>query len=265
MIAAKVTSRPTAAAKTKATKGPSPPGATIIRITETTRTAAQASRNWSFDPLPLGEGQESGSGDRRVGHGTDAQSDGRGPVVVHPCSYTGEREQHHATDGGQNAGQAVHVVPGVGGPQHEGEKDQQDGSAEEPGAAHQAVVPQRAVAGDGGGDGIGDVVEDRRGQRFGEGPQRQELAVEDALGRQGARAVEHGAVATHEVVPDRCTLRGALPGQAEDLRVEVGDGDVFGQCHVDAAVRRDDRDSAETGSAAGRSSGTRVTGSGGRR
>ncbi|CAM5307706.1 hypothetical protein SGRI78S_01003 [Streptomyces griseus subsp. griseus] len=50
-IATKVTRRPTALAKTNATNGPSPPGATIIRMTATTRTAAQASRNCSR-PMP---------------------------------------------------------------------------------------------------------------------------------------------------------------------------------------------------------------------
>ena len=75
------------------------------------------------------------------------------------------------------------------------------------------------------------------GQRLGEGAQGQQLAVEDALGGEGAGAVEDGAVAAYQVVADRGALGGALPGEPQDLRIEVGDRDVLGQCHVDPAVR----------------------------
>lgn len=50
-IATKVTSTPMAEAKTKATNVPSPSGAAIMRITDATSTAAQASRNCSL-PTP---------------------------------------------------------------------------------------------------------------------------------------------------------------------------------------------------------------------
>ncbi|CAM5680612.1 hypothetical protein SBADM41S_06072 [Streptomyces badius] len=76
-------------------------------------------------------------------------------------------------------------------------------------------------------------------------------------------AVQDGAVAADQVIADRCAGGGALSGQPEDLRIQVGDGDVLGQGHIDPSVGRDDRDPAESGAAAGRGPVTRPTGSGG--
>lgn len=133
----------------------------------------------------------------------------------------------------------------VPGPGHEGEQDGQDASPDEACGAGQVAAPQGVLAGHGRGDGLGDVVDDGGWQRLGEGAQREEFAVEDVLRGERAGAVEDGAVPAYEVVADRRSLGGALPGEPQDLRVDVDDGDVVGQGHVDPAVRRDDRDPAE--------------------
>lgn len=215
--------------------------------------------------VPGGERQQPGAAHGGVRHRADAEGDGRAAVLVHAGADAGEGEEEERGDAGEDAGQAVRVVARIGLPQDEREQDEQHRAAEEAGAAHQAVGPEPAVAGDGGGDGVRDVVEDRRGQRLGEGPQGEQFPVEDALRGQRAGGVEHRPVAAHQVVPDRAALDRALAGEPEDLRVQVGDRDVLGQRHVDAPVRRDDGDAAEAGSAAGRRRGTRVTGRGGRR
>ena len=118
-------------------------------------------------------------------------------------------------------------------------------AADQARAAQQVVAPQVAVAGDGGGDGVGDVVEDGGRQRLGEGAQAEQLAVEDLLGGEGAGAVEDGAVAAYEVVAGGRSGGLGLAGEPQDLRVDVGDGDVLGQGDVDPAVGRHDGDPAE--------------------
>ncbi len=88
----------------------------------------------------------------------------------------------------------------VGVPEDEAHEDEEQHAAEESGAAQQVVAPQVPVAGDGGGDGVGDVVVDGRRQGLGEGAQGEHLAVEDLLGGQGAGAVQDGSVAADQVV-----------------------------------------------------------------
>ena len=185
--------------------------------------------------------------------GAEAEGDGGGAVVVHPGPYGGEGDQQHSGDAGDDAGQAVHVVAGRGRrtTARSAISDEQHAAADESGAAQQLVAPQRAVAGDGGGDGVGDVVEDGGRQRLGERAQAEHLAVEDALGGERAGAVQDGAVAAHQVVADRGALGRALAGEPQDLRVDVGDRDVLGQGHVDPAVGRDDGDPAEAGAVTG--------------
>lgn len=261
------TIRPTADANTKATNGASPPGEHRVRTTAATSTAAQARRNWSLPiPWPSVSGSRPEVGHPDVGQGAEAQRDGRGPVVVDPGADAGQDDQQDADDRGEDAGQAVHVVARVGGPGDEGEQGGQDTAADETGGAGQLAAPQRVFAGHRGRDRLGHVVEHGGREGLGEGAQGEEFAVENALGGERAGAVEDGAVPAHQVIADRGALGGALPGEPEDLRIDVGDRDVVGQCHVDATVGRDDRDPAETEprSGADRGSGTGPARRGGR-
>lgn len=113
-----------------------------------------------------------------------------------------------------------------------------------------------AVAADGRGDGVGDVVRNGGRQGVGEGAQQQEFAVENLLGGKGPGAVEDRAVTAYEVVSGGGAGRLGPAREAEDLGVDVGDGDVLGQRDVDPAVGRHDSDTAE----AGRRSRTHVSG-----
>lgn len=203
------------------------------------------------DPLVVGEGQQTGARHRHVRQGAESQGDGRAAVVVDPGAHAGEDDEEEAGHRGEDALEAVHVVVRLGRPRDEGQEGGQDAAADESGAAGQVAVPQGAVAGDGRGDRFGDVVEDGRRQRLGERAQGEQLAVEDALRGEGPGAVEDGAVAAYEVVADRRALGGALLGEPQDLRVEVGDRDVVGQCDIDPAVGRDDGDAAEAEARAG--------------
>ncbi|GAA3295233.1 hypothetical protein GCM10020295_21870 [Streptomyces cinereospinus] len=145
----------------------------------------------------------------------------------------------------------MHVVARVARPGHEGEQHRQHAAADEARGPGQLAAPQGVLAGHGRGDRVGHVVVDGGRQRCGERAQREEFAVQDVLGGEGARAVEDPAVPAYEVVADRRARGGALPGEPEDLRVEVDDRDVVGQGHVDPAVGRDDRDPAEAEPAPG--------------
>ncbi|GAA3216481.1 hypothetical protein GCM10020256_18790 [Streptomyces thermocoprophilus] len=219
------------------------------------------------DALVVGEGQQPGAGDGDIGQGAEAEGDGGAAVVVDTCAYAGDDDEEQAGDAGEDALEAVHVVADLGAPRHEREQRGQDAAGDESGGAGQVAVPQGAVAGDGGGDGLGHVVEDGGRQRLGERAQGEQLAVEDALRGEGAGAVEDGAVTAYEVVADGGALGGALLGEPQDLRVEVGDGYVVGECHVDTAVGCHDGDAAEAEPRArsGRGSGARLPGRAGRR
>lgn len=217
----------------------------------------------SADALSAAQREQSAAGDTDVGQRAEAQGDGGAAVVVDAGADRGEHDQQDAGDGGEDAGQAVHVVQRIGGPGDEREQRGQYAPADEARGPGQVAAPQPVLLGDGGGDRLGDVVEDRRRQGLRERAQGEEFAVEDALGGEGAGAVQHGAVGADEVVADRGARRGALLGQPEDLRIEVGDRDVVGQCHVDAAVRRDDGDPAEAESGAGAGRGSRPGSAGG--
>lgn len=176
----------------------------------------------------------------------EAEGDGGAPVAVDAGPHPGGGGEQDADGSGDDAGQAVHVVPdGVGVPEDEAEQDEQDGGAYQARAAQHVVAPAVPVADDGGGDGVGDVVEDGGGQGLGEGAQAEHLAVEDLLGGEAAGAVEDGAGAADQVEAGRGADGLGLAGEAQQLGVDVGDGYVLGEGDVDPAVGCHDGDPAE--------------------
>ena len=209
MIATKVARVPMAARKVAATKGASPLGVSATRATEATRTVDAAEQELQPAGALAGVGaDDAGARDQQQRQGAEAEGDGGGPVLVHPGAYAREGGEQQSGRAGDDAGQAVHVVPDrVGEPEHEAHQDEQQDAADQAGAAQQVVAPQVAVAGDGGGDGVGDVVEDGGRQRLGERAQAEHFAVEHLLGGERAGAVEDGAVAAHQVVAGRGARR----------------------------------------------------------
>ncbi len=213
-------------------------------------------------PLTCVRADDAGAREEDEGQGAQAERDGREAVRVDPGADPREGGEQHSGGSRDDAGQAVHVVADrVGGPEDEAEQDEQQRGPRRARAAQQVVAPQVAVAGDGRGDGVRDVVEHGGRQRVGERSQAEDLAVEHLLGREGAGAVEDGAVTSYQVVPGGGGDRLGPAGEAEDLRADVGDGEVVGQCDVDPAVGCHDCDTAE----AGRRGRTHVSGPPGRR
>lgn len=179
--------------------------------------------------------------------GAEAEGDGGAAVAVDPGAHSGGGGQEHARGAGDDAGQSVHVVADrVGVPEDEAEQDEQQGGAGQARAAQHVVAPAVAVADDGRGDGVGDVVEDGGRQRLCERAKAEHLAVEDLLGSEGAGAVEDRSVAADQVEAGGGADGLGLPGEAQEFGVDVGDGDVLGEGDVDAAVGSHDGDPAET-------------------
>lgn len=194
------------------------------------------------------EAHHARAADHQVRQRGEAEGDGRVVVVVHPRAYGGERDEDDAGDTGDDAGQAVHVVPQrLREPQrqrHHGQQQRAGGEADDP---HHAVVPTAPVRLDGGGHGVDDVVEDGGRQRVRERPQEQQFAIAYLLFGERTAVVEDGTVPAHEVVPGGRGLLGRLPRQPQDLRVYVRERHVLGKCHIDPAVRCRHRDPAESG------------------
>lgn len=247
VMARKVARVPVAARKVAATKGASPLGVSATRATEAISTQTQPSRNWRRPgPWPAAGATMPEPHDQQVREGAEAERHGGGPVPVDPGAHSGHGGEQDSDGRGDDAGQAVHVVAdGVGVPEDEAEQDEQDGGAGQARAAQHVVAPAVAVAHDGGGDRVGDVVEDGGRQGLGEGAQAEHLAVEDLLGGEGAGAVEDGAGAADQVEAGGCAHGLGLAGEAQQFRVDVGDGDVLGEGDVDPAVGSHDGDPAE--------------------
>lgn len=126
--------------------------------------------------------KDAGARDERVRQRRDTECDGGTAVLVDPGPYAGESRQGERGHAGEDALQAVHVVPDrVREPEDEAEHDQQQRSGDQTGEAHQVVVPAAQVLLDRGGDRVHHVVVHGRRQRVGEGPQQQHLTVPDPV------------------------------------------------------------------------------------
>ncbi len=197
--------------------------------------------------LADGRGDDPGAGDHQVREGAEAERDGGEAVAVDAGAHSGDGGEQDADGARDDPGQAVHVVQQrIGVPEDEAQHDEQHGGAGQARAAQHVVAPAVPVADDGGGDGVGHVVEHGGRQGLGEGAQAQHLAVEDLLAGEGPGAVEDGAGAAYEVEAGRGAHRLGLAGEAQQLGVDVGDGDVLGEGDVDATVGGHDGDPAET-------------------
>lgn len=179
-------------------------------------------------------------------YGGEAEGHGGAAVAVDPGADARGGGEERADGAGDDAGESVHVVQdGVGVPEDEAEEGEEDGGAGQARAAQHVVAPAVAAPHHGGGDGVGDVVEDGGRQGLGEGAQAQHFAVQDLLGREGAGAVEDGARAQDQVEAGGCADGLGLAGEAQQLGVDVGDGDALGEGDVHAAVGSHDGDPAE--------------------
>ena len=109
----------------------------------------QPSRNWSRPaPCPPSGPTIPEPAAHTIGKAAQAQRDGGAAVPVDACPYARERGQQESGGGGDDAGQAVHVMAyRIGAPQDGSQEGEQHAHAYQADAPQHAVVPQASVRG----------------------------------------------------------------------------------------------------------------------